>query len=664
MHRDVHHPSLGKSQGMEHPSEPRKPEHTPDNDTTELHEILQRLNNTYANGQPVRPVTADTILSTHEDGNTTTPSKHGVDLQPDPMPPPETQTLLHRDDHDTTPHTTPSDTIVSPEPDLGLPPPGTQPLPERDDHDTPPRTTPSDIVVSPQPDPGIPQVGTYQAILGGSCAILPIQFAILWGARKEKEMSPLAFRVYFAAHEAKYWRCHTEEGETYHYEPYGFQPSDVGRLLPGVSAPQISRAFGELEATNILTVSDNGIRFAESLDDVTITEQVKRRATSMFEQLHPDTRDTLVKIPRRLLKLLVHCGRRLVRAATLIGILLTTMLTKRTEKYQGYKGCCKAIWIAQLFSVNAKRVNLERARLIAEGWFRRLPTPQRVRNRWGEWVALNLTPSELPQEPVDNSTPDGSKVQPPLSDSAPKLQPPLKEPVPPAELEENQALSQGDQKPGASQPPQHLKEPTWDNILLADLTDDDRSMALFQQAVDRGFLTPATHDQVEFFTAIVHTTHVALTNPGGFLRVIVEQGLWHHLTNTEEDAALKRLNRYLESHTDNTPALESLGIGNTSTGVRQSHPQPIVLSEDALRVQGLTEALDRAGFKGDIFRTVKLHGHLPDWDKARWEQAEKEVAEAHKFRARQRSQAMNMTGMHEMIGGEDMDEDDEQIDWD
>ena len=88
------------------------------------------------------------------------------------------------------------------------------------------------------------------------------------------------------------------------------------------------------------------------------------------------------------------------------------------------------------------------------------------------------------------------------------------------------------------------------------------------------------------------------------------------------------------------------------------------MSEDALRVQGLTEALDRAGFKGDIFRTVQQHGHLPEWTRERWEQAELELAEAHELLAYQRSQAMDMTSMQDMIGGEDIYEDDEQIDWD
>ncbi len=184
-------------------------------------------------------------------------------------------------------------------------------------------------------------------------------------------------------------------------------------------------------------------------------------------------------------------------------------------------------------------------------------------------------------------------------------------------------------------------------------------MTLFQHAVDRGFLTPTTHDQVEFFTAIVHTTHVAMTNPGGFLRVIVEHGLWHHLTNTEEDAALTRLNRYRASQTDHTPTQAHLGVMNTRNGTGQSHPQPIPLSDDAFRVQGLTQALARAGFTGDVFRTAKLHGYLPEWNRERWEYAEQELAEAHELLARQRSRAMDMTSMQDMVRGEDIDEDDD-----
>src|ERR671917_38694 len=268
-----------------------------------------------------------------------------------------------------------------------------------------------------------PEMPAAQDILGGTCPLAPIQVCILWAARQEKVITSLAFKVYFAAHEVKYWRCKAQPGETYHCQPYAFEPADVSRLLPGVPIAKIARAFGELEAIQVLNMSNTGIGFAQSLDDVTLHERVKQRARAMFDHLHPDTRDKLVKIPRRLLRLIIQCGRRIVRAATLIGMLLTTMLTKRKDRYGGYKGCCKAQWIANVFGVDASRVKSEREKLIAEGWFIREPTTPGARKKFGQWVRLNLMPPEPTASPGAFPAGDPPKVQPQNASSEPKVQP-------------------------------------------------------------------------------------------------------------------------------------------------------------------------------------------------------------------------------------------------
>ena len=152
-----------------------------------------------------------------------------------------------------------------------------------------------------------------QDIPGGTCPLSPLQICLLWAARQEKIITPLAFSVYFAAHEVKYWRSKTEPGEPYHYTPYGFERADVNRLLPGVPEAKIAKAFSELEAVNLLTISETGIWFAETLNEVKVSERVIERARTMFTQLHPDTRGKIIKMPRRLLKLIVHCGKRGIR---------------------------------------------------------------------------------------------------------------------------------------------------------------------------------------------------------------------------------------------------------------------------------------------------------------------------------------------------------------
>ena len=496
-----------------------------------------------------------------------------------------------------------------------------------------------------------------QDILGGICPLAPMQICLLWAARQEKVISPLAFTVYVAAHEVKFWRCKTEPGETYRYTPHGFQRADVNRLLPEVPAAKIAKAFNELDAINMLTVADTGIWFAETLNEVRVNERVKHRALTMFNQLHPDTREKIINIPRRLLKLIIQCGRRIVRTATLFGLLLTTMLTKRTTQYEGYKGCCKAEWIGKLFGVNAKRVNLERARLIDEGWFTREPTTPRARKKFGQWVRLTLAPSQPTPEAVENPTPDTLKVQPQHPHSDTKVQPLLNPSLSSKEeIMNNQTLCAQEPEAGACQS-NNLDEPIWTDIQLTDLRHDARSEALWQQAIHRGHLKNTQPDRINFFAAIAHALRVAKHNACGLLRTVVEQGHWHFLSQADEYNATQRLRRCADAHETKTTqwmhAIPSFSIhADTSAEVNEQ----TALSKDALTVQRVTADLQRAGVTRDVFRTVKKHGFLPDWDQARWHQAEEELAQARLLQARRRYQAMGLTGMQEVIG-EGVDED-------
>jgi hypothetical protein len=491
-----------------------------------------------------------------------------------------------------------------------------------------------------------PETPAGQDILGGTCPLAPIQVCILWAARQEKVITPLAFKVYFAAHEVKYWRCKTEAGETYHYEPYAFEPADVSRLLPGVPVAKIAKAFGELEAIQVLHLADTGIAFAESLDDVTVHERVKQRARAMFDQLHPDTRDKLVKIPRRLLKLIIQCGRRIVRAATLIGMLLTTMLTKRKDRYGGYKGCCKAQWIANVFGVDASRVKSERAKLIDEGWFTREPTTPRARKKFGQWVRLDLMPPEPTADPGE--TPE---VQPQNDPSDPKVQPLLNPSLSSCEeILNNQELSASDPHPGANQP-KSSDRPTWTNIQLEDLHTDTRSEQLRQQAIQRGYVRDTPAGRLNFFAAIAHALRVAQTNACGLLRTVVEQGLWHVISQADEYNGIVRLKH--TTHTPSaqaTPQVQANPFVTTSTrGDLRGREQPIELSHDALIVQTVTADLHKASVTGDVLQTVQRHGYLREWDRDRWERAEQELAQARLLQARQRYQEMAMTAASDIL---------------
>ena len=123
----------------------------------------------------------------------------------------------------------------------------------------------------------------------------------------------------------------------------------------------------------------------------------------------------------------------------------------------------------------------------------------------------------------------------------------------------------------------------------------------------------------------------------GLLRTIVEKGLWQFISQADEYNAIRRLRRSTEAQeTEHAPqGHENLLVRTSTDGVGQVDEQPLTLSEDAVIVQTITADLARAGVTGEVLRLVQRHGYLPDWDKERWERAERECAHMGVMRARQ-----------------------------
>ena len=154
-----------------------------------------------------------------------------------------------------------------------------------------------------------------------------------------------------------------------------------------------------------------------------------------------------------------------VYAGVMLALLIRTMLTKR---YGAYKGCCTASWIALVFGGDLSSIKSARAKLIADGWFARLETPQRVRQRYGEWVILVI------EQPVENL----AETEPPPSPKIGETEPPLRNQSLSDETETNQSL-----QPGASQP-------AWEHIQPFDLHTPQRHKQLCHAAVVAGSFLP------------------------------------------------------------------------------------------------------------------------------------------------------------------------------
>jgi len=503
-------------------------------------------------------------------------------------------------------------------------------------------------------------------------------------------MSWLALKIWCAAWLIQKSRCKQKKDG----KPYRFQTSEVYASFKKVGQKECDDALQELDAANLLRISGTEIWFASRLDDIE-NAQVKTRATAMFAQLHENNRDKRMKFPKRLLRLIMRCGQQVVRVATMLGLLLRIMLVKR---YNDYRGCVKAEWIATLFGVSRRRVNTERAKLINEGIFHRLPTPQWVKNRYGEWVVLGGGEAEA-TAPVDNPTNDAEKVEPPSPENLPKLGAPDLHQIPSSseEVLRNQESASGDPDTGASQPPLPT-QPTWNNITLEDLRNDARSEQLRLEAIQRGYLEDTQPDQLNFFAGIAHALRVAKTNVCGLLRTIVEQGLWQVMSQADEYNGIRRIRRATEDQETQhaaqvckdfftiAPAEEeepqgaehpiavsedqeaqhaaqvckdffAIAPAKEETQVEE-HPRE--LSQDARTFQAYSRTFERVGRTDGTLQSIQEHGYLLDWTQEQWENAHIELAQARLVRARQQYGATSMQDVIE----EDIFEKDEQIDWD
>jgi hypothetical protein len=455
-----------------------------------------------------------------------------------------------------------------------------------------------------------------QSVIGGSCLILPVHLCIIWAAQRENVISFNAFKVWFAAQEVKFWRCKVVPGESYRFQPKAFRPQDMARILDGIDERTQRKAFAKLEEARLISLSDAGIAFIEDIDHLNLGDAVMQRAFSMFDQLHPDTRMKPIAFPRRCLVMIAGLGKQIVRAATLLGLLLRTMLHKRSRFYGGYRGCTKATWIANVFGVAVRGVKSERQKLIHEGWFvQDKPTPVHIQKRYGLWLRLNLQAPPGTERPPQ-AQPEAPELAPQHEPNQPQLAP-LLNPLLPSEEGKSNNQNLNDQTPGIQNNP---SKPTWNHITTEDLAQPDRRNALFQDVIQQGILCDSEPDRLTFFAAIARTLRLKtiISNLGGFLRKLVETPAYHaHIAQIDEDTALGWLRDSDMHRTPRTPVVSEFKVA---------------LSKDALIVQELKRDLERVMTPVPtgpaLLSLIQRHGYLSDWTGQRWGNAEIELAQS------------------------------------
>jgi hypothetical protein len=234
-----------------------------------------------------------------------------------------------------------------------------------------------------------------------------------------------------------------------------------------------------------------------------------------------------VPVPRRVIRFLAGCGRK-VMIATVLGHLLRCVYWRDGRCISG--GRCKSSWIADVFGVDGRNVKAARKELVDLGWLTPLGAAQTALNRWGLPVLVDLDHDFVAGRVY-------AKSPPPSELSTTKSPPPYK----------NRELSMRveNQKPGSGRGAgvsmRQAGEPDLRNVTVVDLREPRRLDGLFRQGIAAGAVADTPADRLRWFAAAERALTLGTRNPCGLFVRLIRQSLWHYITNGQEDVARMKL---------------------------------------------------------------------------------------------------------------------------
>lgn len=363
-------------------------------------------------------------------------------------------------------------------------------------------------------------------VAGGYTLITGTALMAAWWAYKRRSIRLADLRAWFACCElvAQRRASGTESG---------FRPAESHvACITAVDLPATAASVRRLAAAGLLTGGEKGLSIPDEFAvEVSLPSDLSQRELTQVR--HHARR---VPVPRRMLRVLATSTRP-VFIATVLGHLLRCLFSRSGKVASS--GLCKSSWIAEVFGVDERNVKAARRELVECGWLLVDHASQRFLNRWGLPVRVNL---DWERVAVDApSAIDGlcdERVSPPPEVSQGiKSPPPLRNthrfqrsknhvPVPAGGLCEQVALE--------------IVRPFRD-VRPADLRSPTQLQALFRGAVQAGLLRPCAADELRFFAAAERAISLGTANPGGFFATLVRRGLWHVISQRDEDAARRRL---------------------------------------------------------------------------------------------------------------------------
>lgn len=476
------------------------------------------------------------------------------------------------------------------------------------------------------------RVAALRGPLGGYVGISVTQLAMAWWAYRSGLIAKRGLRAYFGCWELE-TRRRLAGGK---YRP---TLAELRKLVGGAETgrgglrPHLTRL---LELGLLRECSTAGIAFADSPEEIQVEDRSGLYA--MLDSMRGVRRKA--PVPRRMIRRLAG-GLGKSRTAVVLAHFIRCLFYKKGEGVSAV-GCCKASWIATTFGVTERSVYDARRYLVSElGWLIPQDNSQRVLNRNGLWVAVNLDwgPDE-PETATSESTAErdkagesgGNEFSGPRAKNDTHFSGPTEN--------KNPLAGSNNQKPASGEPAgvqgsknSSSKKPSLRDVAPEDLRDTGRLMKLHEEAVKQKLITSCEADQLKFVAAAEHARAVG-ANPCKLFAWMAWRGRFEFITQADEDAARTRLKEHFHA-----PPPRPM------TPPPSAKPKQDPLSEDAVLVQAVTASLKQARFYGDGFPFLRRE--KPEWTRERWDRA---LAELKRPRIHRAAPEQAMTCIGSLMG--------------
>lgn len=369
-------------------------------------------------------------------------------------------------------------------------------------------------------------MNAVKGIEGGYVLIATAELCMAWSLYRTKSIRLVDLRVWCACKEILARR---RAGKA---RLARFGIPELHRLVGGVGGEHLRASLRRLEAARLVWWSEGEIRCSSAVSD--LREADRAAPARMMERI--TTAKRLVPVPRRHLRLIAGGARRAV-IATLVAHLARCLFVKAGAV--SARGFCKASWVAEVFGVAERNVKEARGHLVRLGVLVGVETPQWRMNRLGKCLEVNLSWSRTAGQEGRAGIGSTPPRRPSTTGSAP--------PESNRELltdHKNQNPATGGRSGSLGKRQRGAARPTLTNVVPEDLRSTERTLELFRQAARDGLLPPGESSRLQFLAAAEHARARGSRNPCGLFAAIVRRGLWHVITQGDEDAAAKRAKEF------------------------------------------------------------------------------------------------------------------------